>query len=153
MAFELDRRTLFRGAAASGLAAMAVAGLEESVTAATLQGSLPSKVDVVVVGGGLSGLVAARQVARKGRSVLVVEARNRVGGRLLNHKLKAGRVIEAGGAFIGPTQDHIKRLAGELGVPTFKEYVKGQNVYMSANGQRQLYTGTVPPDPLVLLDA
>ncbi|MFL6022689.1 MAG: flavin monoamine oxidase family protein [Marmoricola sp.] len=153
MTFELDRRTLFRGAAASGLAAMAVAGLEEQVSAATLQGSLPSKVDVVVVGGGLSGLVAAREVARKGRSVLVVEARGRVGGRLLNHELKAGRVIEAGGAFVGPTQNHIKALAAELGVETFKEYVKGQNVYISGNGNRQLYTGTVPPDPLVLLDA
>jgi len=153
MSFELDRRTLLRGAAASGLAAMAVAGLEESVTAATLQGSLPSKVDVVVVGGGLSGLVAARQVARKGRSVLVVEARNRVGGRLLNHPLKAGGVIEAGGAFVGPTQDHILALAKELGVATFPEYVKGNNVYISKTTGRQLYTGTVPPDPLVLLDA
>jgi monoamine oxidase len=153
MTFELDRRVLFKGAAASGLAALAVAGLEESVSAATLQGSLPSRVDVVVVGGGLSGLVAARQVARKGRSVLVVEARGRVGGRLLNHELKAGRVIEAGGAFVGPTQDHIKALASELGVATFPEYVKGKNVYLSASGKRQLYTGTVPPDPLVLLDA
>lgn len=153
MTFELDRRTLFRGAAASGIAAMAVAALEESVTAATLQGSLPSKVDVVVVGGGLSGLVAAREVARKGRSVLVVEARDRVGGRLLNHELKAGRVIEAGGAFVGPTQNHIKALAAELGVETFPEYVKGKNVYISEGGKRQLYTGTVPPDPLVLADA
>jgi monoamine oxidase len=153
MTFELDRRMLFRGAAASGLAALAVSALEESVTAATLQGSLPSKVDVVVVGGGLSGLVAARQVARKGRSVLVVEARSRVGGRLLNHRLKAGGVIEAGGAFVGPTQDHILALAKEFGVATFPEYVEGKNVYISGNGRRQLYTGTVPPDPLVLLDA
>ncbi|MFL6173885.1 MAG: flavin monoamine oxidase family protein [Marmoricola sp.] len=153
MQLELDRRTLLRGAAASGLAAMAVAGLEESVTAATLQGSLPSRVDVVVVGGGLSGLVAARQVARQGRSVLVVEARDRVGGRLLNHHLESGSVIEAGGAFVGPTQDHIKALAGELGVATFPEYIQGKNVYISGQGKRQLYTGTVPPDPLVLLDA
>ncbi|RNL78269.1 flavin monoamine oxidase family protein [Nocardioides marmorisolisilvae] len=153
MTFELDRRTLFRGGAAAGLATLAVAGFEESVTAATLQGSLPSHVDVVVVGGGLSGLVAARKVAAKGRSVLVVEARDRVGGRLLNHTLKGGAVIEAGGAFVGPTQDHIKALAAEMGVHTFKEYVQGKNVYISAQGKKQLYTGTVPPDPLVLLDA
>jgi len=59
MTFELDRRTLFRGATASGLAALAVAGLEESVTAATLQGSLPSKDAAVVL---LFSLVASGQI-------------------------------------------------------------------------------------------
>jgi monoamine oxidase len=153
MPLELDRRTLFAGAAASGLGALAVGAMGEAATAATLQGSLPKKVDVVVVGGGLSGLVAARKVARSGRSVLVVEARHRVGGRLLNHHLESGGVIEAGGAFVGPTQDHIVALAKELKVPTFKEYILGKNVYISESGGRQLYTGTVPPDPTILLDA
>ncbi len=156
MAVQLDRRTLLRGAALSSVAALAVQGLDEAATAATLQGSLPADADVVVVGGGLSGLVAARQVASSGRSVLVVEARGRVGGRLLNHQLASGGVIEAGGAFVGPTQDHILALAEELGVATFPEYVDGRNVYIShLLGQqlRSTYTGTVPPDPTVLLDA
>ena len=86
----LDRRTLLKGSLATGLGALGTSLLEGSVTAATLQGSLPKRVDVVVVGGGLSGLVAAQRVARSGRSVLVVEARKRVGGRLLNHHLDAG---------------------------------------------------------------
>jgi monoamine oxidase len=157
MSLPLDRRTLLKGAAATGLGAglgsLALGILDDEATAATLQGALPRKVDVVVVGGGLSGLVAARKVARAGRSVLVVEARHRVGGRLLNHHLKSGGVIEAGGAFVGPTQDHILALAKELKVPTFKEYVQGKNVYISKLLGRQTYTGTVPPDPTILADA
>ena len=152
MSLPLDRRTLIKGAMATSLGTLGVGLLEEQVTAATLQGKLPKKVDVVVVGAGLSGLVAARKVARSGKSVLVVEARKRVGGRLLNHHLDAGGVIEAGGAFVGPTQDHILALAKDLKVATFPEYITGKNVFVS-RGRRSTYTGTVPPDPTILLDA
>lgn len=118
-----------------------------------LQGALPRKVDVVVVGAGIAGLVAARRVARTGRSVLVVEARDRVGGRVLNHRLRAGGVIEAGGAFVGPTQDHILRLARRLDVPTFLEHNTGKSVYISSLTGRAEYSGTVPPDLTILPDA
>ena len=153
----LSRRSLLGGAGglAGGLTIGAL-GLEAeflAADAATLQGALPRRVDTVVVGAGLSGLVAARKVARSGRSVLVVEARRRVGGRLLNHKLHDGSHIESGGAFIGPTQDHIAALARELKVPTFKEYVTGNSVYISSTTGRQTYQGTVPPDPTILPDA
>lgn len=153
-AYALGRRGLFAGGAAA-LGVLATEALEAEVNAATLQGPLPRKVDVVVVGGGIAGLVAAVKVARGGRSVLVVEARNRVGGRVLNHKLATGGTIEAGGAFIGPTQRHIKALADGLGIATFKEYVTGKNVYVSSNPLlgRQEFTGTVPPDPTILADA
>ena len=105
---------------------------------------------MVVVGGGISGLVAARQVAERGRSVLLVEARKRVGGRVLNHHLDQGATIESGGAFVGPTQNHILRLAKELDVRTFDEYVDGNSVYISSTTGRLEYQGTVPPDPLIL---
>src|SRR6266508_5665719 len=85
--------------------------------------TLPKATDVVVVGAGISGLVAARELARAGRSVLVLEARDRVGGRVLNHTLTSGAVVESGAAFVGPTQDQLLALAAELGVETFKEYV------------------------------
>ena len=156
----LSRRALIGGASA-GAALLGTGALtadsEAAVLAGTLHGPLPKEVDVVVVGAGLAGLVAAREVARRGRSVLVVEARKRVGGRVLNHHLtkrKHGpQVIESGGAFIGPTQNHIAALADELGVPTFLEYNTGNSVYVSSTVGRLEYPGTVPPDPTILLDA
>jgi monoamine oxidase len=148
----LSRRGLLSGAAAGG-AILAIGGLGEAAEAATTSGSLPSSVDVVVVGGGLSGLVAARNLVANGKSVVVLEARDRVGGRLLNHTLQGGSVIESGGAFVGPTQNHILALAKQLKVETFKEYVTGDNVYVSKTLGTMKYTGTVPPDPLILADA
>jgi monoamine oxidase len=149
---DLTRRALLGGGMLLGTA-LGTGALTEHLAlpaeAATRQGPLPRRVDVVVVGAGLSGLVAARQVARGGRSVLVVEARDRVGGRVLNHRLSTGDVIEAGGAFVGPTQDHVLRLARELGVPTFREYTTGKSVYVSKTLGRMEYDGTVPPDPQI----
>jgi monoamine oxidase len=145
-----QRRTVLGGLAAGGIGALTSGAVFSQADAA---GALPTSVDVVVVGAGISGLVAAREVADAGRSVLVVEARDRVGGRVVNHTLANGSVIESGGAFIGPTQDHIAALAAELKVPTFKEYVDGQSTYVSSTLGKQHYQGTVPPDPTILPDA
>src|SRR5260370_1181674 len=59
--------------------------------------------DVVVVGAGLAGLVAAREIARAGRSVAVLEARGRVGGRMFDRPIAGGEVVDLGAEFIGPT--------------------------------------------------
>ena len=66
-------------------------------------------VDVVVVGAGFAGLTAARNVAGAGKSVMVLEARDRVGGRVLNLDLGTGHGTERGGTFVGPTQDHLRQ--------------------------------------------
>jgi monoamine oxidase len=110
----------------------------------------------VVIGAGLAGLTAARELMRDDRSVVLLEARNRVGGRVLNKPIGGGEHTEAGGTFAGPTQEHILALASELGVATFPTYNTGDNVYF-ADGTRMTYsdsgpTGTAPPDPTILPD-
>ncbi|KXT11827.1 hypothetical protein AC579_6079 [Pseudocercospora musae] len=84
--------------------------------------------DVVVIGAGLSGLAAARKLLDAGKSVRIVEARNRVGGRVENQALKNGGVTELGAAFVGPTQDRVLALADELGIETFLEHDTGDNL-------------------------
>ncbi len=149
----LSRRAALGGGLGAA-SAITLGALSDEVSAATRQGRLPRKVHTVVVGAGISGLMAARDVAAAGRSVLLVEARRRVGGRVWNHELHTGgEVIERGGAFVGPTQDHIRDLARELGVKEFKEYNDGNSVYVSSTTGRLEYQGTIPPDPTILPDA
>ncbi|MEY2514104.1 MAG: monoamine oxidase [bacterium] len=112
--------------------------------------------DVVVVGAGLSGLIAAREIMRAGHSVAVLEARDRVGGRMLSRPIAGGEVVDLGAEFIGPTQNHVRALAGELGVETFPTYADGRSVYV-VGGSRTTYTdtgptGSAPLDPAILPD-
>src|SRR5919199_73289 len=85
--------------------------------------------DVVVVGAGYAGLTAAHKIAAAGRSVIVMEARDRVGGRTLNHELPGGKWSELGATFVGATQGHVKRLAKRMDVELFATYAEGNNVY------------------------
>jgi monoamine oxidase len=75
--------------------------------------------DVVVVGAGLAGLAAARRLETLGRTASVLEARDRVGGRVLNHTLSDGSVVELGGQWISSIQTRVSTLAAELGLETF----------------------------------
>jgi monoamine oxidase len=108
--------------------------------------------DVIVVGAGLAGLAAARRLRARDVSVVVVEARDRVGGRVLNHDIGGGKVVEVGGQWIGPTQDRLAALAKELGVETFPTHGQGHNL-IEYGGRLRRYTGTIPRiNPVVLLD-
>jgi monoamine oxidase len=108
--------------------------------------------DVVVVGAGIAGLVAARDLAAAGRSVLVLEARDRVGGRTLNEPLERGGVVEVGGQWIGPGQDKVAALARSLGLETHPTHVQGENV-LELDGKLVRYRGTIPRiSPVVLAD-
>jgi monoamine oxidase len=99
--------------------------------------------DVVVVGAGLAGLAAARALERNGTSVVLLEARDRIGGRTLNEPIGDGKVVEIGGQWVGPTQDRLYELAAELGIETFPTYIEGENV-LELGGRLRRYSGTIP---------
>jgi monoamine oxidase len=108
--------------------------------------------DVIVVGAGLAGLSAARELTARGVSVVVLEARDRVGGRVLNHDLGDGKVVEVGGQWIGPTQDRLAALATQLGVARFPTHAAGHNL-LAYGGRVRRYTGAIPRiNPAVLVD-
>jgi monoamine oxidase len=104
--------------------------------------AVPDSVDVVVVGAGLAGLTAARDLLAGGKTVMVLEARDRVGGKVHNAKLKNGGVTEVGAEFVGPTQDKVLQMISDLGLKTFKTYNEGKSV-LWRNDTRLVYA----PDP------
>lgn len=111
-----SRRQLLKGAA---LAAGAAA------TPAMAEGH--AEADVIVVGAGMSGLAAARALRSQGHSVLVLEARDRVGGRTKPGTI-AGVKIDLGGMWVGPTQTRLLALGEEFGVPRYLSWIEGKNV-------------------------
>ena len=152
----LTRRRFLGAGAAAGLGAAAAAAPADAARHRRRHRSRRPKVDVVVVGAGVAGLTAAREVVKAGKSVTVLEARNRVGGRVVSKDLGAGKHSERGATFVGPTQDHILAVMKDVGVGTYDTYNIGENVYVN-DGQRSTYsdqgpTGTAPQDPVILAD-
>ena len=109
-------------------------------------------VDVAVVGAGLAGLCAARDLVAAGHSVTVLEARDRVGGRTLNEPGPDGVPFELGAQFVGRTQHRLRALARATGVATFPTYAAGENVF-ELGGRQHRFRGLAPRvSPAVLLD-
>ncbi|HUY76664.1 MAG TPA: FAD-dependent oxidoreductase, partial [Ktedonobacterales bacterium] len=107
------------------------------------------RAEVVVVGAGFAGLAAARALVAAGVDALVLEARDRVGGRIYTRPASDGTPLDLGGQWVGPSQRRILALAQAVGVETFTTYDTGDNVQYQA-GERHIYSGAVPThDPVV----
>jgi monoamine oxidase len=108
-----------------------------------------TKSDVIVIGAGLAGLKAARELEAKGRSVTVLEARDRVGGRTMAGEI-AGEVIDRGGQWVGPAQKLLLKEAASLGIETYEQYQDGAQV-LHFKGARRTYVGDTPKLPFLSL--
>jgi monoamine oxidase len=99
--------------------------------------------EVVVIGAGLSGLAAAAKLEAAGVDTLVVEARERVGGRACSVRLDDGTVLDLGGQWIGATHHRLAGLGRAHGVPTFRQHDEGHTL-IRAGGKTTKVLGKVP---------
>lgn len=107
--------------------------------------------DVIVVGAGFAGLKAAQELVRQGRSVIVLEADERVGGRVKAGEV-AGRVVDFGGQWVGARHAVLLAEARRLGVETYPQYAAGKTV-MKLLGKQVAFAGDVPRmSPLALIE-
>lgn len=113
-------------------------------------------VKAVVVGAGLAGLAAARQLVADGHEVVVLEGRDRVGGRLEGMTLEDGTPLELGGQWIGEGHDRMRALVAELGLTTFRTYNDEGRLTLELLGRRTTmaaHKGAVPTlSPFALAD-
>ena len=112
---------------------------------------IPTSCDVIVVGAGFAGLTAAHTLTARGYDVVVLEGRDRVGGRSYTTTV-AGVPVDLGATFVGPTQTEVLALAAELGCPTVPTHDTGANL-IRWRGRVRSYRGTIPRLSIVeLLD-
>ena len=105
-------------------------------------------VDVCVVGAGFSGIAAARMLADAGQDVVLVEARDRVGGRTWNREMEDGTVASVGGTWLGKGHDRLFSLCDELGLTTYPQYEDG-DALVRLDGENHRYRGVIPRVGLV----
>lgn len=91
--------------------------------------------DVIVIGAGVAGLSAARALAGRGLDTLVLEARDRIGGRVLTQRLPSGAGVDMGPAWLWPAyQPRVRQLIAQLGIETLPQYEEGEFVVEDPQG-------------------
>ena len=123
-----DRRSQFSRRDVLRLLGVGAAGaLIPDVSQAAPDSAQPHRVDAIVVGAGMAGLAAGRTLQRSGKKIVVLEARDRVGGRVKAGKL-AGHTIDLGGMWVGPTQTRLLDLLREYHIATMRQYLTGKGI-------------------------
>ncbi|WP_067654366.1 flavin monoamine oxidase family protein [Nocardia harenae] len=100
--------------------------------------------DVLIVGAGLAGLYAGRALRRAGLTPLVLEARDRVGGRVVNADIGDGRIVEMGGQWLAAGDSLAIRLVAEYGADLFRSYDTGTHLLAVGTALRR-QRGSIPP--------
>ena len=111
-----------------------------------------NEADVIVVGAGLSGLYAAKLLRAEGLTVAVVEARDRVGGRILSQQLANGTTVDLGAQWIGPGQQRIYALVQAYGLKMGKTHTRGDAVVGFGQTLKRLSGQALPISLISLLD-
>jgi monoamine oxidase len=107
--------------------------------------------DVCIVGAGYAGLTTARRLTQAGKTVAVLEARDRVGGRIWTQQLDSGATVDRGGGWLAPKHDVAHALAAEMDVSTYKTHVAGKHLLVGG-GRTRTYKGLIPKiSPLAVL--
>ncbi len=130
------------GVASAGALAACAPG-SNAAPAGDATALLSGTADVIIVGAGYSGLAAAHQLSGVGKSVIVLEARDRVGGRAFTEPVPGGSWVDSGAQWIGPAMTRILALAKEFNVETFDTYDTGKGI-MDYGGKRVEYNGIFP---------
>lgn len=105
--------------------------------------------DVAIVGAGLAGLTAALELERRGIATVVLEARDRVGGRVLSRQVGDGVTIDQGGQFVGPPREGpwlMDALCRAYGIERFRIYERGDKLVLLGS-RRTRYRGLAPSWP------
>jgi monoamine oxidase len=106
--------------------------------------------DVIIVGAGYAGLSAAVMLKKAGKTILLLEARDRIGGRVLTQDLANGSYVDLGAQWIGPGQDRMYQLLRDYNIQYFNTYDDGKSL-LYWDGKPKQYKGLIPPLPIPAL--
>lgn len=113
------------------------------MTGSSVTGTRAPTYDVIVIGGGLAGTTAARLLAERGKTVLLLEASERLGGRTQTVTSHDGAAIDVGGQWLGKTQHRMLDLVAEFDLDLFQQYNQGKK-HLDILGARTVYRGSIP---------
>ena len=106
--------------------------------------------DVLSIGAGFSGIAAGKKLHEAGKSFLILEARDRIGGRVYTKRWEDGFYLDLGGQWIGPTQDRMYELCQEFGIDYFETYDTGKNL-LDLNQRIRSFSGLIPKMDIISL--